>query len=121
VKEDKAAVKKADATRVEEAFKTLNKARKAYKENLIELTDRYAKDLAALKETFEADKADINKLLASAEESYANILKAFTAKYPEGYHLTLKDGDFETTISSVHTADSGKLTASNIFAWLLGF
>lgn len=120
-KEDKAATKKADATRVEEAFKTLNKARKAYKENLIELTDRYTKDLTALKETYEADKADINKLLASAEESYANILKAFTEKYPEGYHLTLKDGDFETTISSAHTAGSSKIAAANIFDWLLGF
>ena len=105
-KEDKANAKKADAGKVEEAFKALNAARRAYKENLAALTERYSKDLKDLKAAFEKDKSIAEDLLASAEEAYSNVLKAFTDKYPEGYHLTLKDGDFETTISSNRTEDA---------------
>ena len=99
-KEDKAAQKKADAKTVEDAFKNLNTARKTYKEKLSQLTAEYSEALVNLKKTFEVGKADLHDTLAKAEEVYADALKAFTEKYPEGYHLTLKDGDFETTISS---------------------
>ena len=98
-KEDKAATKKADALKVEEAFKALNTSRRVYKETLLKLTEKYSADLVKLKETFEADRKEIQDILAQAEEAYSNSIKAFTEKYPEGYHLTLKDGDFETTIS----------------------
>ena len=37
---------------------------------------------------------------AAAEEVYDKILKDFIAKHPEGYHLTLKDGDNVVTLSS---------------------
>jgi cytochrome c1 len=110
-KEDKAAEKKADATKVEEAFKKLNAARKAYKDNLNEATKIYSKGLADLKEGYEKTCKSIKDTLASAEADYANSLKAFTEKYPEGYHLTLKDGDFETTISS-QTSGSTKAKAT---------
>ena len=53
-----------------------------------------------MKEGYEKTCKTIKDTLAAAEADYANALKAFTDKYPEGYHLTLKDGDFETTISS---------------------
>ena len=99
-KEDKAAQKKADAIKVEEAFKALNAARKTYKEKLTQLTTEYSEALTKLKEAFETGKADIHAALAKAEDDYSKSLKSFTEKYPEGYHLTLKDGDFETTISS---------------------
>ena len=99
-KEDKAAEKKADAVKVEEAFKALNAARKAYKENLNEATQVYSKGLVDLKESYEKTCATIKDTLAAAEADYKNALKAFAEKYPEGYHLTLKDSDFETTISS---------------------
>lgn len=124
VKEDRAAQKKSDALQVENAFKTLNCARKSYKEGLVELTQQYTNDLAARKEAFENDKEKLHQLLASAEESYSNILKTFTEKYPEGYHLTLKDGDFETTISgSFETGKAAKADNSaifNLFDLLLG-
>jgi chromosome segregation ATPase len=100
LKEDKAATKKADAKKVEDAFKALNSARKSYKETLAAVTHEYSENLEALKRSFEEAKLSIQKSLASAEEKYAAELKAFTEKYPEGYHLTLKDGDFETTIDS---------------------
>ncbi len=108
-KEDKAAEKKADATKVEEAFKKLNAARKAYKDNLNEATQIYSKGLLELKEGYEKTCKTIKDTFAAAEADYKNALKAFTDKYPEGYHLTLKDGDFETTISS-QTSGTNKAT-----------
>ena len=108
-KEDKAAEKKADAFKVEEAFKNLNAARKSYKENLNEATQIYSKGLLDLKEGYEKTCKTIKDTFAAAEADYKNALKAFTDKYPEGYHLTLKDGDFETTISS-QTSGANKAT-----------
>ena len=99
-KEDKAAAKKADAKKVEDAFIALNAARKEYKTALAAAAEAYSKKLVALKETFDKERNGIKGALADAEKSYSDTLKAFTEKYPEGYHLTLKDGDFETTISS---------------------
>jgi uncharacterized protein (DUF342 family) len=107
-KEDKAAQKKADAQKVEEAFKALNAARKAYKEELSQLTEEYSTALAELKETFEFGKKDIHDKLAVAEDNYSNTLKEFTSKYDQ-YHMTLKDGDFETTISG--SGNTSKLAA----------
>lgn len=120
-KEDKAAQKKADAAKVEEAFKGLNTTRRAYKESLVKLADKYSKDLVRLKETFEADKTELQDILAAAEEAYAAAIKSFTEKYPEGYHLTLKDGDFETTISSQTKTNKEDNTVADIFSMLFGF
>lgn len=108
-KEDKAAEKKADASAVEEAFKALNAARKTYKEDINELTKVYSQGLVDLKEKFENSRKAIKETLAKAEDNYSKALKAFIDKYPEGYHLTLKDGDFETTISG-QSSGSNKAT-----------
>jgi chromosome segregation ATPase len=121
-KEDKAAQKKADAKKVEDAFIALNATRKAYKDELNVLTTEYSKNLIALKEAFEEARDDIKVRLAKAEDEYSAAIKAFTDKYPEGYHLTLKDGDFETTISgstnksSSETFDTNK--AFQMLDWL---
>ena len=98
-KEEKAATKKADAVKVEEAFKALNLARKDYKEELTQLTSEYSAAMTDLKNAFELGKKDIHDKLAAAEDNYAAALKEFTTAHPEGYHVTLHDGDFETTIS----------------------
>lgn len=124
-KEDAAAQKKADATKVEEAFKALNAARKVYKEERATLTKEYSEALADLKKAFEAGVADIHNTLAAAEETYSSALKEFTDKYQQ-YHITLKDGDFETTISSSQSKMSNdKLEAdrkvvSDLFSLLFG-
>lgn len=126
-KEDKAAQKKADAQKVEDAFKALNAARKAYKEDLTQLTKEYAEALEKLKKTFELGKKDMQEILAHAEDVYQAALKEFTDKY-DTYHLSLRDGDFETTISGQKTAEnSGEKSAaaynsiyemlSDIFNW----
>ncbi len=107
-KELKAAQKREDAKKVEDAFKALNAARKSYKDDLTTLATEYSDALKDLKNAFELGKEDINDKLAAAEDTYKTALKAFTDKYPEGYHLTLKDGDFETTISSSVTGNKNK-------------
>lgn len=121
-KEDKAAAKKADAQKVEEAFRALNLARKNYKEAMAQLTEEYSKALSDIKKAFEAGKSDIQAKLATAEEDYSKALKEFTDKHQQ-YHLTLRDGDFETTISgsksqNIKKADSDLL---NIFDLLFNF
>jgi predicted nucleic acid-binding Zn-ribbon protein len=98
-KEDAATQKKADAQKVEDAFKALNAARKSYKEDIATLTKEYAESMDKLKKAYELGTKDIKSKLATAEETYSEALKEFTAKYDQ-YHMTLKDGDFETTISS---------------------
>ena len=109
-KEDKAAQKKADAQKVEDAFKALNAARKDYKENLNQLTKEYSEQLTHVKKAFELGKADIHSKLAAAEDAYNAALKEFTSKY-DHYHVTLKDGDFETTISGSRTTQPKATTA----------
>lgn len=113
-KELKATTKKKDAAKVEDAFKALNSARKSFKEKLTTLTTHYSEDLKRLKTAFESEKNSIHAELAQAESDYSKALKAFTDKYPEGYHLTLKDGDFETTISS-RTTKSDVAKAVDLF------
>ena len=110
-KEDKAATKRNDAKKVEDAFKALNTARKEYKDDLVKITETYSNNLMDLKKAFEQSKEGIKTKLAMAEDTYAKALKAFTDKYPEGYHFTLKDGDFETTISGGRVCE--KPTSAN--------
>jgi chromosome segregation ATPase len=113
-KEDKVAAKKADALKVEVAFKELNQARRDYKDNLVKLTSMYQEDLRKLKSAFEADQARVKTALADAEAKYSKNLKEFTDKYPEGYHLTLKDGDFETTIEGRSTSSKNTPKSDNL-------
>ena len=125
VKEDAATQKKADAQKVEDAFKALNAARKTYKEELAALTKEYSEELEHLKKAFELGKKDIYETLGKAEEVYSAALKEFTDKY-DNYHMTLKDSDFETTISrqtSGNATKTGLDTASladiinTLFSW----
>jgi galactokinase len=114
-KEDKAAVKKADAKKVEDAFRALNAARKTYKEDLTTLTNEYSESMANLKKAYELGTADIREKLSAAENAYKAALKEFTNAYPEGYHVTLRDGDFETTIDSKTSANSNSAKPTGLF------
>lgn len=119
-KEDAAAQKKADAQKVDEAFKALNVARKIYKEDLTQLTKEYAESLDNLKKAFELGKKDIHDTLAEAEEAYEAALKEFTEKY-DHYHLTLKDGDFETTIEKQTSENVAPKKAIDLFDLFFGW
>ena len=119
-KENKVATKKADAQKVEAAFKAMNAARKEYKENLTQLTKEYAESMDRLKKAYELGSKDIHGKLASAEESYKVALKEFTDKY-DSYHLTLKDGDFETAISSHNSGKKVDADLMSIFDMLFNW
>jgi hypothetical protein len=121
-KEDAAAQKKADAKVVEDAFKALNVARKEYKDNLTQLTTEYAESLENLKKAFDLGKSDIASKLANAEEASEKALKEFSDKYGT-YHFSIKDGDFETTISGSTTTAENKAAPKtsdifDIFDWI---
>lgn len=103
-------IKKAEAKKVEDAFKNFNAAKKIYNENVIKLKKQYNENLNVISENLhnlktkhEADVAAEAKLREDAEAAYKAVLDEFIKKHPEGYHMTLKDGDHVVTISSSST------------------
>lgn len=98
-KKAKSEAKKADASKVEEAFKKLNAGKKAYNEKVTEAKKVYFEEVAKAKEkankVIDAEAKELDKL----ELAYNEAFKEFTKAHPEGYHLTLKDGDIVKTIS----------------------
>ena len=90
--EAKALVKQ-EALVVEDAFKARNAVRKTYNEKLVEARKTYNEALAKARKEFEDSLTEISKEKDEAEVTYDKALKDFVAKHPEGYHITLKDGD----------------------------
>lgn len=102
-KEAAAAEKKSDAKVVEECYKNLNAVKAKYNIDVDAAAKECAKAIADARLTRNEKIAKAEELVNIAEAAYANAIKEFTAKHPEGYHVTLKDGDHVTTIShSVH-------------------
>lgn len=107
-KEQKAAAKKEDARLVEDAFKLRNAAKREFNSTILARRKKYAEDLAALRTAYEADIEAASKKLAVAETGYDNTLKAFIEKHPEGYHMTLRDGDHVVTYNSTGNMNNAK-------------
>ena len=107
-KEDKAANKKADAAKVEKAFKALNQARRDYKESMQKLVAMYQAEFKKLQNDLDADRARVQAALSDAETAYSAALKEFTDKY-DSYHFTMRDGDFETTMTKMTSAEPKKV------------
>jgi membrane protein involved in colicin uptake len=99
-KAEAAKTKKADATKVEEAFKANNAAKRDYTMKVIAARKAYNEAVAAARKAFEEAVTAASTVKATAEEAYDKALKEFIAKHPEGYHLTLKDGDNVATYAS---------------------
>ena len=122
-KEEKAKAKKAEATKVEEAFKQLNEAKKLYNAEMMEAKKAYAKAIADAKDVLHTSIEEADKKLEVAQDNYSAALKEFTDKHPEGYHVTLKDGDNVTTISRIGTTDPfvsfNKLFDSFFDSWMI--
>lgn len=97
VKEAKA--KKADAKKVEEAFKVNNNAKREFNAKVLAARKMYNESLAAAKKAFDSAVADATNAKEAADVEYDKVLKEFIDKHPEGYHLTLKDGDNVVTYS----------------------
>ena len=102
----KSLAKKTEAKVVEDAFKTHNAAKKAFNANMISRRKKYAEDLAALKAAYDADIAKETKKLDETAKAYDQALKEFNAKHPEGFHMTLKDGDNVITLHSSGNPDT---------------
>ena len=102
--EAKALVAK-ESAEVNDAFKARNAARKAYNESLINARKAYSEALQKARDEFEASLDESTKALKEAEEDYDTKLKAFQKAHPEGYHLTLKDGDNVVTYTGHLTDD----------------
>ena len=100
-KEEAALARKAEASKVEEAFKARNAARKAYNAKLVELRKVYNEALKKARDEFESGLEETAKELKDAETVYDEALNEFIKKHPEGYHLSLRDGDNVTTLSGV--------------------
>lgn len=113
-KEDAAAAKKADADVVETAFKELNATRKAFTEQYTALNKNYTAELTKLRTDYEKDRKALYEALAAAEEKYNASLKAFTDKYGN-FHLTLKDGDHQMTISNKTVQGDVSKKVSDLF------
>lgn len=113
-KEEKAAIKKAEALVVENAFKAMNAARKAYKEEIDQVTEDYRTNLERLRTAYKDTCVQARNKMTKAEESYYKALKSFTSKYPEGFHMTLKDGDCETTIRHKGEASTVDMLKSSV-------
>lgn len=91
--------KKADAQKVEEAFKAANAAKKVYEQEVLEAQKACAKIIADAKAAYAKSVEASRKKVDAAEAGYAGALKEFTAKHPEGFHMTIRDGDNITSIS----------------------
>lgn len=98
-KADAAKAKKADALKVEDAFKARNAARREYNSKVMDARKAYNTALVEAKKAFDAAINDATATKDKAEEVYNSALKEFTDKHPEGYHMTLKDGDNVITLS----------------------
>jgi hypothetical protein len=97
-KAEAAAVKKADANKVEEAFKKVNEAKKIMNETIDVASKAYAEEMKAAKDKYIAtvDQAEIAYL--AAEKEYKEKLSEFS-KAHGNFHMTLKDGDVVSTVS----------------------
>lgn len=91
--------KKEEASKVEDAFKARNAARREYNTKLVEARKIYNDAIIAAKKNFNETLTSATEAKDKAEEAYNVALKEFTAKY-ESYHMTLKDGDNVVTISN---------------------
>lgn len=98
-KEAKIVAKKNDASKVEEAFKTLNAAKRTSNEKIREAKAEFQKIYSEAKSKYTEIVNAANAEIEDAEADYSAALREFTDKHPEGYHVTLKDGDNVTTIS----------------------
>ncbi len=99
-KEEAKLVVKKESSEVEDAFKTRNAARRAYNEKLVEARKTYNEALRKAKDEFEASLKESTEALEKAEADYDAKLKAFQKAHPEGFRLSLKDGDNVVTYTS---------------------
>ena len=100
--EAKALVAK-ESEKVQDAFKARNAARKAYNEKLVVLRKAYNEALRAAEKEFTDGLKEVTEAKDKAEADYSTKLSEFQKAHPEGYRITLKDGDNVVTLTSTPT------------------
>lgn len=98
-KKAKSLAKKEDAQKVEEAFKNLNSVKQSYNEERAKILSEYYEALKSAKEEYNNKLDAISQKVDEAEKVYDNALKEFNDAHPEGFHITLKDGDNVVSMS----------------------
>lgn len=92
--------RKADAIKVEDAFKHYNKVNREAEAKKAEAYEAYVKAYKELTQTYIAKSDELKDSVLEAKKNYKKALSEFIQKHPEGYHLTLRDGDNVETYSS---------------------
>lgn len=105
-KRQAAEARKNKAAVVEKAFKELNAAKLVYNEEVTALYSELAKNIEAAKVAYNEGIKKSNEKLDTAQVTYNEALNKFIEEHPEGYHLTLKDGDNVVTIRSNNAAEA---------------
>lgn len=90
--EAKALVKK-ESSEVNDAFIERNKARKDYNEKLLAAHKVYCNKVREAQEEYNKVIEEISKVKDEAEDNFQTKLQEFNKNHPEGFRLTLKDGD----------------------------
>ena len=91
--------KKDEAAKIEELFAAKNTARKKFSEELVALRNEYNKAVREARAEFDSKVAEITKARDEAEAKFNQAVSDFVKKHPEGYHMTLKDGNNVTSFS----------------------
>lgn len=89
-----------EAKVVEEAFRAMNATRKGARKIIDDAKVLSAKKISEANAEYAAAVREQNEQIKVAEERYKKALDEFKAAHPDGYHLTLRDGDTEETITS---------------------
>lgn len=105
-KRQAAEARKNQAAVVEKAFKELNAAKLVYNEEVTALYSELAKNIEAAKVAYNEGIKKSNEKLDVAQGTYNEALNKFIEEHPEGYHLTLKDGDNVVTIRSNNATEA---------------
>ena len=107
-KEEAKIARKADADLVQDAYVAKNKAAASYNEAYTKAVSVRKEAIDKINKEFYDAICDAKKEYEDAASKYNTALKEFQTKHPEGYHLTLKDGDNELTISRRSNTDMFK-------------
>ena len=96
-KQNQSLDRKNDASRVEDAFRNLNAAKKAYSDKVSAAAKTYQEAINNAKLAYDNSIEGVEKNLNVAKTAYDTELKTFIDKHKEGYHLTLTDKDTGAT------------------------
>ena len=102
-KAEKSEARKADSALVEKAFLEYRAVYKEYLKKSTELRVEYNKKLTEARDEYVKATEEAMKPAELAEEAYRKALNDFIAKHPEGYHITIHDGDDVITLSGQNT------------------